>query len=223
MRRTCHQLLPYMKTKLVILLLGTLFGTARAQSAPDSVAVRRNIVKINPLSLLVGDVSLFYERVLTRRASLVGGVGFGSETFPYTNNKASVPSPGASTPGRFHYERLTVEYRRYLSQRHPAPQGFYAGVYGRFAQLTLDDYRVDSQGTFIRDANGGLVEAVRQLYVWMPGTLIGWQATPKRMVIDLLLQYLIPTSSTPMRSITPELMSTRRFAPRYGFTVGYRL
>ena len=171
-------------------------------------------MKISPLSLLVGDVSVFYERVLTKRTSLVGGVGFGSEAFPYPNNKANVPSPG-----RFHYERLTVEYRRYLSRRDPAPMGFYAGVYGRFARLTLDDYQFDSQGAFIRDANGALVKAVRQLYVWMPGGIFGWQATPKRMVIDLFLglQYLIPTSATPMRSIVPLLMSKQGLAPRYGF------
>ena len=197
----------------------TAFGTAYAQSASDSVATKKNGIKISPLSLLVGDVSLFYERVLTKRTSLVGGVGFGSEKFPYSNNKANVPSPG-----RFHYERLTVEYRRYLSRHRSAPLGVYAGVYGRFARLTIDDYQFDSQGEFIRDQHGTLVKAVRQLYVWMPGGMIGWQATPKRMVIDLFfgLQYQIPTSATPLRSITPQLMSTQQLTPRYGFTVGYR-
>lgn len=209
----------HMKVSLIVLLMGNAFGMVCAQSTPDSVATRKNLVKISPLSLLVGDVSLFYERVLTRHASLVGGIGFGSERFDYQNNKANVPSPGT-----FHYERLTLEYRRYFDRRHRAPAGFYTGVYGRFSRLTLDDYQFDSQGEFIRDTNGDLVKAVRQLYVWIPGGMIGWQTAPKRIVVDLFfgLQYQIPTSHTPLRSITPLLMSQQSFAPRYGFTVGYR-
>lgn len=210
-----------MKTSLFILLMAHGLSTSvYAQVTSDSTVTRRNIVKISPLSLLVGDVSLFYERVLTKRASLVGGVGFGSEQFTYPNNKANVPSPGT-----FHYERLTLEYRHYFSRRHLAPVGFYAGLYGRFARLTLDDYQFDSQGAFTRDQNGTLVKAVRQMYVWIPGGMIGLQATPKHIVIDLFLglQYQLPTSNTPLRSIMPNLMSRETLAPRYGLTVGYRL
>ncbi|GAB3550004.1 hypothetical protein [Spirosoma fluminis] len=208
-----------MKKYLFVVLILFASNTLSAQSVLDSVGLRKNVLKISPLSLLVGDVSVFYERVLTKRASVVGGFGFGSERFDYQNNKANVPSPG-----RFHYERVTLEYRNYFSRRHAAPVGFYAGVYGRFARLTLDDYQFDNQGEFIRDQNGSLVKAVRQLYVWIPGGMVGWQATPKRMVIDLFfgLQYQLPTSRTPLRSITPELMSREALGPRYGFTVGYR-
>ncbi len=206
------------KYLLVVLILNTL-NTLSAQSVSDSVVLRKNMLKISPFSLIVGDVSVFYERVLTKRVSLVGGMGFGSDRFTYPNNKANVPSPGT-----FHYERVTLEYRHYFSRRHVAPVGFYAGVYGRFARLTLDDYQFDSQGEFIRDQNGTLVKAVRQLYVWIPGGMIGLQATPKRIVIDLFfgLQYQLPTSRPPLRSITPELMSREALGPRYGFTVGYR-
>lgn len=208
-----------MNTKLLILLMATLLGRARAQPASDSVATRKNGVKISPLSLLVGDASVFYERVLTKRTSLVGGLGFGSQKFPYANNKANVPSPG-----RFHYERLTAEYRHYFSRRHLAPLGLYAGVYGRFARLTLDDYQLDSQDQFIRDQHGTLVKPIRKVFVWIPGAMIGWQAAPKRLVIDLFfgLQYQLPTSATPLRWVTPLLMSKQGLAPRYGFTVGYR-
>lgn len=207
------------RTMMVILLIGTTFGTAYAQSAADSVVTRKNIVKINPLSLLVLNVSAFYERVLTKHTSLVGGAGFGSESFSYAGNKANVPSPAT-----FHYERLTLEYRRYLSRRHLAPVGVYAGVYGRYARLTLDDYQFNSQGEFIRDQNGTLVKAIQQMYVWIPGAIIGLQAAPKRVAIDLFfgLQYQIPTSPTPLRAVTPLLMSKEGLVPRLGLAVGYR-
>ena len=207
-----------MRLTLLGLLTAATFGIAQAQS--DSVAVRRNVVKINPLSLVLGQVSIFYERAVSNRISLVGGVGFGSQLYTYPNNKANVPSSG-----RFRYERLTLEGRYYLSRRHRAPIGFYAGIYGRFARLMVDDYQFDSQGEFIRDQNGILVREVRQMQVLMPGALAGWQAAlGRRVALDLFfgLQYQIPTNSTPLHHTVPEAMSTKQLVSRAGLTFGYR-
>jgi hypothetical protein len=208
-----------MKNFLILFLMLHLSGALSAQTIPDSIARRKNIIKINPLSLLVGDVSLFYERVLTRYSSIVGGVGFGSETYEYPNNKANVPSPG-----RFHYERLTAEYRCYFAPIHQAPYGFYAGLYTRFSRLTLEDYQFDTQGEFIRDQQGLLVKAVSQRYVWIPGGMMGLQVAGKRLALDLFLglQYQLPTSGPPLRSVVPELMSKETLVPRLGLTAGYR-
>lgn len=138
-----------MKKSLLILLIVYSFELASAQSRTDSVIVRKNIVKISPFSLIVGDVSLFYERVLSQRSTLVGGIGFGSDSFFYSK---------APSPGQFHYERLTFEYRYYLSKRHHAPIGAYVGVYSRFARLTLTDYVFDEKDNFIVDSNGEFVK-----------------------------------------------------------------
>ena len=159
-----------MKISLTFLLIAISLCTAYAQSTTDSAATRNNSLKINPLSLIVGDVSVFYERMLTKRASLVGGVGFGSETYEYHNANNPVPR-------LFHYKRATLEYRHYFRRRPLSPTGLYAGVYGRYSKLRLDDYQFDNQGTIIRDQSGGLVRATQQLYVWMPGALAGVQTS----------------------------------------------
>ena len=206
-----------MKISLFILLIAISLCTAHAQSTADSAATRTNSLKINPLSLIVGDVSVFYERMLTKRASLVGGVGFGSETYEYHD-------PNMPSPSLFHYKRVTLEYRHYFRRRPVSPIGFYAGVYGRFSGLTLDDYLFDNQGTILRDPSGRLVRTTRQLYVWMPGAMAGVQTRTPRVVVDLFLglHYQLPTSSPPLKSVTPELMSRKGFTPRFGLTLGYR-
>lgn len=206
-----------MKISLFFLLSTINLCTAYAQSTADSAANWNNSLKINPLSLIVGDVSVFYERMLTKRASLVGGVGFGSETYEYHD-------PNNPVPSLFHYKRATLEYRHYF-RRHPlSPTGFYAGVYGRFSGLTLEDYLFDKQGTIIRDPSGTLVRTTRQLYVWMPGALAGVQTSIARVVFDLFvgLHYQLPTNSPPLKSVLPELMSRKGFTPRFGLTMGYR-
>lgn len=206
-----------MKRSLFFLLSAISLSTANAQSTQDSAPTRKNSLKINPLSLVVGDVSVFYERLLTKRASLVGGVGFGSETYEYHN--ANNPSPSL-----FHYKRVTLEYRHYFPRRALSPTGFYAGGYGRFSELTLEDYLFDNQGSIIRDPSGSLVRSTRQLYVWMPGAMAGLQTSTPRVVVDLFLglHYQLPTSSPALKSVTPELMSRQGFAPRFGLTMGYR-
>lgn len=206
-----------MKIFPFVLLSAISLCTAHAQSTTDSSATRNSSLKINPLSLILGDVSVFYERMLTKRASLVGGVGFGWETYEYHN--ANMPSSSL-----FHYKRVTLEYRHYFRRRPLSPTGFYAGVYGRFSGLALDDYLFDNQGTVIRDPSGTLVRPTWQLYVWMPGTMAGVQTSTPRVVVDLFLglQYQLPTSSPPLKSVLPELMSRKGFAPRFGLTMGYR-
>lgn len=206
-----------MKLSLFVLLSAMSLCRAYAQSTTDSAVNRKNSLKINPLSLIVGDVSVFYERMLTKRASLVGGVGFGSETYEYHN---------ANNPlsRLFHYKRVTLEYRHYFPRRPFSPMGFYAGVYGRYSGLTLDDYQFDNQGTMIRDPSGTLVRAIQQLYVWMPGAMAGVQTSTPRVVVDLFLglHYQLPTSSTPLKAVLPEQMSRKGFTPRFGLTLGYR-
>jgi hypothetical protein len=206
-----------MKISLFVLLSAISLGSVYAQSTADSASTRNNSLKINPLSLIVGDVSVFYERMLTKRASLVGGVGFGWETYEYHN--ANTPSPRL-----FHYKRVTLEYRHYFPRRPLSPTGFYAGVYGRYSGLALDDYQLDNQGTIIRDPSGRLVRAIQQLYVWMPGAMAGVQTSTPRVVVDLFLglQYQLPTSSPPLKAVLPEQMSRKGFAPRFGLTMGYR-
>ena len=206
-----------MKIFLFVLLSAISLCRAYAQSTADSAATRTNSLKINPLSLVVGDVSVFYERILTKRASLVGGVGFGSETYEYHN--ANNPLPRL-----FHYKRVTLEYRHYFHRRPLSPTGFYAGVYGRYSGLTLDDYQFDNQGTIIRDPSGRLVRAIQQLYVWMPGAMAGVQTSTPRVVVDLFLglHYQLPTSSPPLKAVLPEQMSRKGFTPRFGLTLGYR-
>lgn len=115
-------------------------------------------------------MSAFYERAVSKRISIVAGLGFGFQTLSYTNNKANVPSPG-----RFHYQRVTIERRYYFSRRYQAPVDLYVGAYGRLARLTLNDYRFDKQGEFMRDQDGNLIQEKQRMFVFMhPRRLRPW-------------------------------------------------
>ncbi|MFD2571177.1 hypothetical protein ACFSUS_11060 [Spirosoma soli] len=207
-----------MKAILYCLWLIVVVNAAQAQTGLDSVAVRRNIVKINPLSLLGADASVFYERGLTKRLAIVVGLGFGQETYTY-KYEANVPSPG-----QFQYERLTIESRYYLTRRHHAPLGVYVGLYSRLARLTIDDYQLDSEGELVRDPNNLPIQEKRQLYVLMPGALAGIQ-TPigRRFTLETFLgfHYQVPTQRPALEHIVPEAMSGERLLPRFGLTFGY--
>lgn len=205
-----------MKSILAMLLFAVGAGAAHAQSTQDSIAVRKNVLSCSPLAVL-GHVSLFYERALSKRGSIVGGIGFGSEKYPRQENGIELRS------GRFLYRRITLEGRHYFGKQSRAPLGFFTGGYGRFAQLTMDDYTFDTKGKYVRAQTGELARVKRQVYVTTIGGMVGAQLAIRRLTLETLvgLHLQIPSNSTAFTPSFAEALSTGGVAARLGVTLGY--
>ena len=204
-----------MTTRLLTLLLAfTLTGYAQT----TAVTARRNILKISPL-VAIGHVSVFYERVVGPRTSLLIGAGFGGQSYPYKNNSTQVPEPG-----RYHYERLTLEARHYFGRRSLAPFGFFTGGYGRFARLSSRDYTFD-KGNFVRDQAGNLVLLDKRMTVATVGGYVGWQTLVfRRITFEVFqgIQVKIPSGGVLSSASLPEAMSSAGLEGRIGLTLGYQ-
>lgn len=168
--------------------------------------------------MAIGHVSVFYKRVAGPRTSLLVGLGFGGQSYPYRNNATIVPEPG-----RYHYERLTLEARHYFGRRSLAPFGFFTGGYGRLARLSIHDYTFD-KGNFVRDQAGNLVLLDKRMSVATLGGYVGWQTVVYRRItfetfygvqVQLLSAGVLSSASL------PEAMSSAGLGTRVGLTLGY--
>lgn len=140
---------------------------------PSVAENRLNRIKINPFSLSVGQLSLFYERSLTKHVTLVAGYGMGGNR---ANFGTRLEAGGAT------YRRVTLEVRRYWQPNRWA--GLYAGSYVRINRLTVSQFLYDQQGTALKNNSGDRLTYSRQAYVWAPGVLAGVQLTAKRFCFD---------------------------------------
>ncbi|WP_165370599.1 DUF3575 domain-containing protein [Hymenobacter persicinus] len=107
-----------------ILLAATIVAATSA-----SAVAQNNVVKVNILSPIVKTGSFFYEHKLNASSSLqIGGL--------FTSAKIEDTKISGFA--------LTPEYRFYLSERTPAPEGFYVGPFVRYQNLTLKSTYTDS-------------------------------------------------------------------------------
>ncbi|MGN7784222.1 DUF3575 domain-containing protein [Niabella sp. 22666] len=132
------------------LLLGLLFSvSASAQfhtasvsySDEDESQIKPNILKLNVAALALKNISIQYERILTRRSSVALGLRYAPETtLPLTSmiKKAVLDEPGTerSLAGTIENATLanfaiTPEYRLYLGKGYG--QGFYIAPFYRYA------------------------------------------------------------------------------------------
>ena len=158
---------------LIALLLGTRLAAAQTPAPPAPApaagpALRHNIIKFNPLSLLAGGVSVFYERLLTPHVSVVVGYGSGGPGFGFRRELAT---------GEYTYRRGTVEARYYFGRRGPA--GLYAGPYLRGGTLRAMQFEPDPPTQYLTGTY-----QTRQATVWVPGALVGYQLLRKWVAID---------------------------------------
>lgn len=184
---------------------------AQFEKHTASVAKRRyNFVKVNPFSLLVGHLSLFYERSLTKHFSLVTGYGMGGTGY---NFGTQLESGGAI------YRRVTLEVRRYWKPNQLT--GFYAGPYVRLNRLTVSQFLFDQQGNTLKDSSGDRLTFNRQAYVWAPGVLAGVQLMAKRFCFDVFLgvQRQVTVASSLGSNQLVEAM-TAAWALRVGGSIG---
>ncbi len=131
-----------MKTSLVILLLILSANTLLAQKENDTAYQKKNIVKLNLFALASKNISIQYERVVSRKISV--GLGFrympeGSLPFKSQLKKiigeedtTLINQVDNITLGNF---AITPEVRFYTGKK-GAPRGFYIAPFVRFARYT---------------------------------------------------------------------------------------
>ena len=173
-----------------------------AKAAPET---RHNVLKINPLSLAVGQLSVFYEHAFSARLSVVVGYGIGANNYSF----GSRLEHGGCT-----YQRGTVEVRRYW--RNQGLRGWYTGPYLRVAQLRESHFTADPPGQHLIGS-----WQTQQALIWVPGFMIGHQLVTRWFVLDSFagLQAQVVAGSLNRSNQVVEGM-TSAVALRVGLTVG---
>jgi hypothetical protein len=153
----------------------------------------RNVVKINPLSLFLGNVSLSYERVLSEKVSvqLQGGYWIGGKV------------EGTKWTGF----SLTPEVRYYLTD-HLRPEGAYLAAFGRYQEIQSEIERSESQ-IAIKRIGGGASAG----YQFVLGERVSWDTF-------LGVQYLSNSVDKDGVSSAKYGLFTGNMGVRFGTTLG---
>lgn len=113
-----------MKKSLLLPAL-LLAGAARAQT---------NAVKVDIFQPIINTLALSFEHKLSETSSFQLGV---AGTFGYRDDSEFFYGSGSNTNSRSTSGiAITPEYRLYLSEKHPALEGFYVAPYARFQYLS---------------------------------------------------------------------------------------
>jgi len=90
----------------------------KKEEAARKPIFKKNIVKLNYLSLGIGSLSLFYERVINPNLSFQTGLLYTRRVSIFNNLTSGVA--------------ITPELRYYFSEKKSAPQGFFIGGFLRY-------------------------------------------------------------------------------------------
>lgn len=104
---------------ITLLLLGSIFASSQVQA---QAPVRKNIVKINPLSLGILTVNAAYEKVVSDMTTIQLGVFYSGFNLGDTY---------------FNGIGITPEVRMYLSGVKEAPEGFHISPFLRYQNFSL--------------------------------------------------------------------------------------
>lgn len=116
---------------------------ANAQQTDSVFMGKKNIVKINLSSLVFKNISLQYERVLSRKTSVALGVSVMPKTgLPFAGSLKDQFGDNSDASKAIDETRLsnfsiTPEFRFYLGKK-PAPAGFYIAPFVRYNRLQFD-------------------------------------------------------------------------------------
>jgi hypothetical protein len=116
----------------------------------DEEIFRHNILKINFISPLAATISGFYERVITERMSAQLGVQYTGYSGFITDNE------------KLRGFAITPEFRYYVTQATPAPNGIYVAPFLRYRNTSLagdieyQDRKLDGK-IEIRSIGGGML------------------------------------------------------------------
>jgi hypothetical protein len=86
-----------------------------------SLQAQENIVKLNPLSALIGVITPSYERVINEKSTFAVGINF------FSRDLDAIKTTGFG---------ITPEYRFYISKTKEAPRGVYVGPFVRYQNIS---------------------------------------------------------------------------------------
>jgi hypothetical protein len=175
----------------LVLCLG-LFGVKTAS------AQKQNVLKLNPLSLAVGNVSLSYERILSEKTSfqIQGGYWLG----------------GSIGTTKFSGMSITPEFRFYVSDNE-RPKGFYLAPFARYQSITAkakDD--ANSSATLTRIGGGAAFG-----YQFLFGKTVTWDIFTGPQFLSNSVKY---KNSEDEGNLDLDRM-TGNFGLRFGTTIGF--
>jgi hypothetical protein len=122
--------------KITLLFIMFVAVTLASNSA---MAQKQNVVKLNPLSLALGNISLSYERFLSDKASLQlhGAYWLG----------------GSIGDTKWSGMTFTPEFRYYVSDNE-RPKGFYLAPFAKYQSFTANSKEADYKATLNRVGGG---------------------------------------------------------------------
>lgn len=145
-----------------------LAGGAAAQSPDKAAEPKKNLIKLAPLGWIHGQLPFSvesrvgYERVVSGRSSIMGSYSYLSTNYPFNfigsaalsatitsallaNGHGHVAWTDVETRTRGH--RFQLQYKRYLTKRKSAPEGFYLAPHYSYTTAT---YRSEVKDLDIR-------------------------------------------------------------------------
>jgi hypothetical protein len=171
-----------MRSGIFLLIIILFIHPLKAQENKQA-EMKKNLIKLNLLSLPFSTVSLQYERLFTKHTSLALGMYvIPSRGLP--NIITSQDSSGILESMVISGYSFTPEFRIYpgKKERHPIPRGFYFAPYYRNTVLTIT-----ADFSYTDDASVTRTYAITGSYIsWSAGILLGMQwLVAKRLSLDL--------------------------------------
>jgi len=194
------------KTKIIFLIIAFAVLSTRSFAQDDRV----NVIKINPLSLFLSNISTFYERGLTPRSSVQLGINY----MNFGLIKVPISGYGITAEYRYHTKKKEVK----------TPKGFYVGPWARYQDYTLSGHiDIKDPAGHVQTITGSFSAAQYSF-----GGLIGYEIISKKgFTLDLFLgpyyNYISFSLSASYSIISIPLVSvpTSGIGLRSGLGIGY--
>ena len=110
----------------------------------DSLYAIRNAIKFDPLQIAIGDIEVYYERILSAGFALEAGVGITRRNYAVGWNDYSLDNLGRNVDIKTGYA-FSFAFRKYL-QSSEELQGPYVALGMKFLQYKTDFEVIDSTG-----------------------------------------------------------------------------
>lgn len=182
------------KITYLLLFAFVMLISSAAMAQSDSNISKKNIIKLNLSSLVFKNISLQYERVLSRKTSVALGIGIMPKSgLPFAKTLkdrfgSNSDAARAIDDTKLSNFSITPEFRFYLGKK--APKGFYIAPFARYNTLKLDQmYRFTTSNNVNHVANikgsinnfgGGLLFGAQwnltkslTLDWWIAGPIVG--------------------------------------------------
>lgn len=176
---------------ILIAVTGTVFGQVRRGQTYESEL--KNVIKINPLSLVLTNISVSYERIITGRIGIQLQAGYW-----IGGNIGNTKWSGMS---------LTPELRYYLTNQE-RPKGLYLAAFGRYQEIQAEIQDSNSEWAVSR-IGGGVSVGYQMLF----GGRVTWD-------IFFGPQYLVNSGSKDEISTADYGQFIGSFGLRLGTTLG---